>query len=98
VLLLADVEGLTYREIADSLGCPMGTVMSRLHRARRAVAQRLGVTVPTPASHGVAGAGKGTATGPEKVVAREEAQTLAATGTDGVVSLNAFRKRKEGSG
>jgi len=43
VLLLADVEGLTYREVADAVGCPMGTVMSRLHRARKAVATLLGV-------------------------------------------------------
>jgi RNA polymerase sigma-70 factor (ECF subfamily) len=43
VLILVDVEGLTYREVAESVGCPIGTVMSRLHRARRAVAQRLGV-------------------------------------------------------
>ena len=43
VLVLVDVEGLTYREVAEAMNCPMGTVMSRLHRARRAVAQRLGV-------------------------------------------------------
>jgi RNA polymerase sigma-70 factor (ECF subfamily) len=35
VVLLADVEGFTYREIADMVGCPIGTVMSRLHRGRR---------------------------------------------------------------
>jgi len=33
-LLLADVEEFTYREIADIMGCPIGTVMSRLSRAR----------------------------------------------------------------
>jgi RNA polymerase sigma-70 factor (ECF subfamily) len=41
VLLLAVVEGFSYREIATTLDCPIGTVMSRLHRARKHMKSRL---------------------------------------------------------
>jgi RNA polymerase sigma-70 factor (ECF subfamily) len=37
VLLLVDVEGLTYEEAASAVGCPVGTIRSRLSRARRAL-------------------------------------------------------------
>jgi RNA polymerase sigma-70 factor, ECF subfamily len=40
-VLLADVEGFAYKEIADILEIPIGTVMSRLHRGRKALQQRL---------------------------------------------------------
>jgi RNA polymerase sigma-70 factor (ECF subfamily) len=38
---LADVEGYPYRDVAELLGVPIGTVMSRLHRARGMLRKRL---------------------------------------------------------
>ncbi len=41
VVELVDIGGLAYKEAADELGCPLGTVMSRLHRARKLLRDRL---------------------------------------------------------
>ena len=38
---LADVEGFAYKEIAEMLDIPIGTVMSRLHRGRKGLEKRL---------------------------------------------------------
>ncbi len=40
-VLLADVEGFAYKEIAEIMDIPIGTVMSRLHRGRKALQKRL---------------------------------------------------------
>lgn len=40
-VVLSDIEELSYKEIADVMGCPIGTVMSRLHRGRALLKQRL---------------------------------------------------------
>ncbi|MDK1492342.1 RNA polymerase sigma factor [Sinorhizobium sp. 7-81] len=50
VLLLVCVEELSYREAADVLGVPIGTVMSRLARARKNLAEAAGITATTTRS------------------------------------------------
>ena len=50
VLVLHDIQGLPYEEIAEALGAPLGTVKSRLHRGRVALARALHGEQPDPAA------------------------------------------------
>ncbi len=43
-VVLSDIEGLSYEEIAEAMHCSIGTVRSRLHRGRKAVRDRLKAT------------------------------------------------------
>ena len=41
-ILLREIEGMTYEEIAQTMECPVGTVRSRIFRAREAIDKRIG--------------------------------------------------------
>ncbi len=48
LLVLRELEGLSYRELSEVIGIPMGTVMSRLSRARDALRRALDARLPPP--------------------------------------------------
>jgi len=58
-VLLADVEGFSYKEIAEMLDIPIGTVMSRLHRGRKAMQKAL---YDYAEAHGFTGSADSTST------------------------------------
>lgn len=67
IIILSDIEGLAYREIAEVLQIPMGTVMSRLHNARKRLREALGTTLAgllLAAALALGTAGPATAQGP----------------------------------
>jgi len=45
-IYLADIEGYPYKEIAEMMGTPIGTVMSRLHRGRSRLREKLAGYAP----------------------------------------------------
>ncbi|WP_454764469.1 RNA polymerase sigma factor RpoE [Cupriavidus campinensis] len=47
-ITLREIEGLSYEEIAEAMGCPIGTVRSRIFRAREAIAEKLRPLLGTP--------------------------------------------------
>ena len=61
-VILADVEGFSYKEIAEMLDIPIGTVMSRLHRGRKAMQKSL---FDYAHARGLAAQTAGTAEGPD---------------------------------
>jgi RNA polymerase sigma-70 factor, ECF subfamily len=53
VLLLCDLEEMSYQEIADTLSIPIGTVMSRLSRARKTLRDGLQLQSQKRMNHGL---------------------------------------------
>jgi len=90
---LADIEELSYREIAESMSCPIGTVMSRLHRGRRWLRARLlqeAEAIGLVDESSAAPADKGGAEA--KTAAR--AATQAEPGAAAPVELSRYRQKK----
>ncbi len=79
-VVLSDVEELSYREISEIMGCPIGTVMSRLHRGRRLLKRRLYDHARTL---GIVG--------PEEAVGTRKERKESKR--DSVVELSSFRKK-----
>jgi RNA polymerase sigma-70 factor, ECF subfamily len=79
-VVLSDVEELSYKEIADAMGCPIGTVMSRLHRGRKMLQKTL-------REHAIA---LGIVVENEAASARESARDSSPA------DLAAYRRRKRG--
>ena len=50
-VILADIEGMSYEEIAETMNCSLGTVRSRLHRGRKQLRQRLTLAARSKAEH-----------------------------------------------
>ena len=82
-VLLVDVEELSYKEAASALGCPVGTVMSRLHRARRLLKAEL---LDQARALGIAGSGAASgAVSPDAQTSEDEAP----------IAIDLYRQRKE---
>jgi RNA polymerase sigma-70 factor (ECF subfamily) len=47
-ITLREMEGMSYEEIAEAMDCPIGTVRSRIFRAREAIAAKLRPILDTP--------------------------------------------------
>lgn len=47
-ITLREIEGMSYEEIAEAMACPIGTVRSRIFRAREAIAAKLRPILGTP--------------------------------------------------
>jgi RNA polymerase sigma-70 factor (ECF subfamily) len=86
-VVLSDVEELSYREIADIMGCPIGTVMSRLHRGRRLLKGRL---YQHARALGIVG--------PEEAIGVKKPEASPTADTKSVVPLDRYRRKAAGDG
>ena len=52
MLALREIEGLSYEDAAEAAGCPIGTIRSRIHRARNELREKLRILLKEPQSDG----------------------------------------------
>jgi RNA polymerase sigma-70 factor (ECF subfamily) len=107
-VILADLEDLSYKEIADVMACPAGTVMSRLYRGRKLLQKRLYDYAVESGIIRAQGADMGTLKGfpsPPAMVRGEQSSPaphatseVAEKGEAQVVDLDGFRKMKQEGG
>ncbi len=51
-IVLTEIEGLSYEEAAEAAGCPIGTIRSRIHRARNELREKLRILLKEPQNDG----------------------------------------------
>ncbi len=83
-VILADLEDLSYKEIADIMECPAGTVMSRLYRGRRMLQKMLSDYASKAAT-----AGEATAESPAEPAAESKPQ-------ENLVDFESFKRNRQG--
>jgi RNA polymerase sigma-70 factor (ECF subfamily) len=88
-VILADLEDLSYKEIADIMECPAGTVMSRLYRGRRMLQKMLS----DYASKAAAAAGEAATEAPAKAAAEAKPQEKA---EENLVDFESFKRSRQG--
>jgi RNA polymerase sigma-70 factor (ECF subfamily) len=86
-VVLCDVEEFSYEEIAQIMGCPIGTVMSRLHRGRKLLQRAL-------YNHALA---LGIVKGEERIGEQMDRRNPAERRSDGTSNLADYRARKRGA-
>lgn len=93
-VVLCDIEGFSYKEIAEIMDCPVGTVMSRLHRGRRQLANGLREFA---VSEGIIRADTEDASqANSKTISKSSSAARAASGRNaGTIDLATYRKRKK---
>ena len=86
-VVLVDAEELSYREVADIMGCPIGTVMSRLHRGRRMLKASL---YEHARSLGIVGPESEVGEAPESTTAPNSGAVI----NNEPIDLNSYRAKK----